>query len=53
MARDIAPTPPLRGQAAIDFFEEMEKHKKASEEEKQRIEEHYKIFKSWCKDIDF
>lgn len=39
MARPIAPTPPLKGQAAIDFIMELEKKKKASPEEKKRVKE--------------
>lgn len=37
MARPIAATPPLKGQAAIDFITELEKNKKASSEEKRRV----------------
>ncbi len=47
MAKPIAPTPELHGQAAIDFITEIEKNKKASEEEKKRIKERAKIVKSW------
>lgn len=37
MAKPIAPTPPLHGQAAVDFFTEMEKQKKASKEERAKV----------------
>ena len=37
MARPIAPTPPLRGQDALDFFIEMEKQEKVTPEEMERI----------------
>ena len=37
MAKPIAPTPPLKGQAAIDFFIEMEQQKKATLAEKTRV----------------
>ena len=37
MAKPIAPTPPLTGQAAIDFFTEMEQQKKASSAERARV----------------
>lgn len=37
MARPIASTPPLKGQAAIDVITELEKNKKASSEEKKRV----------------
>ena len=37
MAKPIAPTPVLKGQAAIDFIQELSKNKKASEEETIRI----------------
>lgn len=33
MAKPIAPTPILQGQAAVDFIREISKNKKASEEE--------------------
>ena len=33
MAKHIAPTPVLKGQAAIDFLQELSLNKKASEEE--------------------
>lgn len=38
MARPIAPTPPLKGEDAIKFIQELEKNKKISPEEKARIE---------------
>ena len=47
MARDIAPTPPLHGQDAIDFIAELEKNEKVSEEERKRIFADAEIFKSW------
>ena len=47
MARDIAPTPPLHGQDAIDFIAELEKNEKVSEEERKRIIANAEIFKSW------
>lgn len=37
MANPIAPTPVLKGQAAIDFIEELSKNKKVSQEEIVRI----------------
>lgn len=37
MVKPIAPTPPLKGQAAVDFFVEMEKNKKATPEERARV----------------
>lgn len=37
MAKPIAATPVLKGQAAIDFVEELSKNKKATTEEKARI----------------
>ena len=37
MAKPIAPTPVLKGQAAVDFVEELSKNKKASEEETARV----------------
>lgn len=37
MAKPIAPTPPLKGQAAVDFVEEINKNKKASMDEKTAI----------------
>ena len=39
MAKPIAPTPPLKGQAAIDFVEEINKNKKASATEKSSVKE--------------
>ena len=35
MAKPIAPTPALSGQAAIDFFSEMERANKLSDAEKE------------------
>lgn len=46
MARQIAPTPQLTGQAAVDFITEYEKHDKASEEEKLKTIEGYERIKS-------
>ena len=37
MAKPIAPTPPLKGQAAVDFFAEMEQQKKATMAERVRV----------------
>ena len=37
MAKPIAPTPPLTGQAAVDFFAEMEQQKKATTAERARV----------------
>ena len=37
MAKPIAPTPPLTGQAAVDFFVEMEQQKKATTAERARV----------------
>ena len=37
MAKPIAPTPPLTGQAAVDFFAEMEQQKKATSAERARV----------------
>ena len=37
IAKSIAPTPVLKGQAAIDFIQELSQNKKASEEETIRI----------------
>ena len=37
MAKLIAPTPPLTGQAAVDFFAEMEQQKKATTAERARV----------------
>ena len=37
MAKPIAPTPVLKGQAAIDFVQELSQNKKASEEETMRV----------------
>ena len=37
MAKPIAQTPVLKGQAAIDFIQELSQNKKASEEETIRI----------------
>ena len=39
MAKPIAPTPPLKGQAAVDFVEEINKNKKASATEKSSVKE--------------
>lgn len=47
MAKPIAPTPELHGQAAIDFITEIEKNKKASPQEKQKLKERAKVVKSW------
>lgn len=47
MATPIAPTPPLKGQAAIDFFTQMEKHEKESQQVKERIKKNAeKLLKS-------
>ncbi|MBP5318012.1 MAG: hypothetical protein J6Y77_01220 [Paludibacteraceae bacterium] len=48
MATPIAPTPPLHGQAALDFIAEMEKNKKASPEEKERIRKVYERWLTYC-----
>ena len=37
MAKPIAPTPPLKGQAALDFIAELNKNKKASSTEIQKV----------------
>lgn len=37
MATPIAPTPELKGRAALEFMEEMAKKKKASPEEVERV----------------
>lgn len=37
MAKPIAPTPPLKGETAIDFLREISKNKKVSPEERERI----------------
>lgn len=37
MAKPIAPTPPLKGQAALDFITELNKNKKASSIEIQKV----------------
>ena len=37
MAKPIEPTPVLKGDDAYEFEDEMEKHEKASEEEKDRV----------------
>ena len=37
MAKPIAPTPVLKGQAAVDFVKELSKNKKASKEERARV----------------
>lgn len=37
MAKPIAPTPVLKGQAAIDFIQELSQNKKASEKEIRRV----------------
>lgn len=37
MAKPIEPTPVLKGDDAYEFVAEMEKHEKASEEEKARV----------------
>ena len=37
MAKPIAPTPVLKGQAAIDFIKELSKNKKASVEDALRV----------------
>lgn len=39
MPKPIAPTPPLKGKAALDFIAELEKDKKAPAEEKKRVKE--------------
>ena len=39
MAKPIAPTPPLKGKAALDFITELNKNKKASSSEKQKVKE--------------
>lgn len=39
MAKPIAPTPPLKGQAALDFIAELTKNKKASSNEKKKVKE--------------
>lgn len=39
MSKPIAPTPPLKGKAALDFIAELEKNRKASTEEKKRVKE--------------
>lgn len=38
MAKPIAPTPVLKGQAAIDFLKELSKNKKASKEDVVRVD---------------
>ena len=38
MAKPIAPTPVLKGQAAVDFVSELLQNKKASTTEKARVE---------------
>lgn len=47
MAKPIAPTPELHGQAALDFIAEIEKDVKASDEEKERVKQEAEIVKSW------
>lgn len=37
MAKPIAPTPVLKGQAAIDFIQELSQNRKVSEEEAIRV----------------
>lgn len=37
MSKPIEPTPVLKGDDAYEFVAEMEKHEKASEEEKDRV----------------
>ena len=37
MAKPIAATPVLKGEAAIDFLKELSKNKKASKEETERV----------------
>lgn len=37
MAKPIAPTPPLGGQAAIDFITDISHKSKASAEERQKV----------------
>ncbi len=37
MAKPIAPTPPLKGQAVLDFIAELHKYKKASSTEIQKV----------------
>ncbi|MBR4513004.1 MAG: hypothetical protein IKX13_00505 [Bacteroidales bacterium] len=37
MAKPIEPTPVLKGDDAYEFVAEMEKHEKASDEEKARV----------------
>lgn len=37
MAKPIAPTPPLKGRAALDFIAELYKYKKASSTEIQKV----------------
>lgn len=37
MAKPIAPTPVLKGQAAVDFVVELSKEKKVSKEEAARV----------------
>ena len=46
MAKPIAPTPVLKGQAAIDFISELSKNKKASEAETDRIKQGFDRIKS-------
>ena len=45
MARPIADTPILTGMDALRFMERMENIKKISPQERQEIEESYKLFK--------
>ncbi len=37
MAKPIAPTPPLKGKAAVEFFAEMERQEKATPAERSRV----------------
>lgn len=39
MAKPIAPTPVLKGQAAVDFIAELSKNKKAHENETKQVKD--------------
>lgn len=46
MAKPITPTPPLKGEAAIDFIRELNKNKKATPEEREKVRKDAQRIKS-------
>lgn len=45
MAKPIAPTPTLTGEAIVDFFLQMEKHEKEPKEVRERIKRNTELLK--------